>query len=230
MYDAIQKGFEKSTGDIMAWINSDDLYHHNSFFSVAEIFAQFEQVNWLQGIPTVFDEKGRTVHIGLLKRWHKLDYYLGNYKWIQQESIFWRRSLWKMSGANINSKLKYAGDFELWLRFFRYEKLYVTTALIAGFRQCSKGQLSTLFYHEYIEEVENILKEELDVNLSKQERILVEKIKRHNEIIEKIKIEFLLKISNKLLFSSILKKKKTNYEYPPIISFDRLSQKFIIKA
>ena len=96
IYNAMNKGINKASGEIMAWINSDDLYHYNSFFSVAEIFAQFEQVNWLQVIPTVFDEKGRTVHVGLLKRWRKLDYYLGNYKWIQKESIFWRRSLWKM--------------------------------------------------------------------------------------------------------------------------------------
>ncbi len=41
MYEAIQKGFEKATGDIMAWINSDDLYHRNVFFVVAEIFSNF---------------------------------------------------------------------------------------------------------------------------------------------------------------------------------------------
>jgi glycosyltransferase involved in cell wall biosynthesis len=230
LYDAVQKGFYKSSGEIMAWINSDDLYHDKSFFSVAEIFCRFEQVNWLQGIPTVFDEKGKTVHVGTLKRWRKLDFYLGDYKWIQQESIFWRRRLWDMSGGDIKTEMKYAGDFELWLRFFRHEKLYATTALIAGFRQCSKGQLSSLFYDEYIEEAENTLKEELDFNLSKEERILLDSIRTHNHITQRIKLNFLVKSLNKLFYSGIIKQKKANYGYPQIISFDRLSQSFKINV
>lgn len=87
LYDAIQKGFDKSTGEIMAWINSDDLYHPKAFFTVAEIF-KFDEVKWLQGIPTTFDELGRTVAVSEFKRWSKLDYYLGNFEWIQQESVF----------------------------------------------------------------------------------------------------------------------------------------------
>jgi glycosyltransferase involved in cell wall biosynthesis len=59
MYDAIQKGFEKSTGDIMAWINADDLYHRKSLFIVAELFQKFVEINWLVGASTQWDEYGR---------------------------------------------------------------------------------------------------------------------------------------------------------------------------
>ncbi|MBK6904813.1 MAG: glycosyltransferase [Saprospirales bacterium] len=38
MYDAVQKGFEKSSGELMAWINSDDLLHRGALNTVSEIF------------------------------------------------------------------------------------------------------------------------------------------------------------------------------------------------
>ena len=63
MYEAIQKGFDKSTGEIMAWINSDDMYHKNSFFTVADIFSNFKQVSWLTGANTNYDEFDRTVYV-----------------------------------------------------------------------------------------------------------------------------------------------------------------------
>src|ERR1044071_10153093 len=53
MYDGLQKGLSRSTGEIMAWINSDDLFHPGSFMTVTEIFSHYEQVKWLQGVPTV---------------------------------------------------------------------------------------------------------------------------------------------------------------------------------
>src|SRR5690606_11897786 len=56
MYHAIQKGFQMSSGEIMGWLNSDDRLHTNSLFTLAEIFSQFSDVNWVQGIPTVIDE------------------------------------------------------------------------------------------------------------------------------------------------------------------------------
>lgn len=227
LYDAIQKGFDKSTGDIMAWINSDDLYHPKAFFIVAEIF-KFNEVNWLQGISTFFDEIGRTVGVESTKRWSKLDYYLGNFKWIQQESIFWRRSLWETSGGKMETEMKYAGDLELWLRFFRHDKLFVTNGLLGGFRMRSKEQLSLDFLQEYLEEARAKIKDEVENNIPKEERDLVESIKKHNISISKIRINFLRRVINKIFYSEIIKKKQLNFSYPPMISFDRIKQEFKI--
>jgi glycosyltransferase involved in cell wall biosynthesis len=227
LYDAVQKGFDQSTGEIMAWINSDDLYHPKAFFTVAEIF-NLNGVNWLQGIPTVFDEKDRTVYVSPIKRWSKLDYYLGNFQWIQQESVFWRRSLWVASGNKINTKMKYAGDFELWLRFFRHEKLFVTSALLGGFRQRAQGQLSMDFLNEYVMEAKTKIIEEVESNISKEERVLVKSIKKYNTVIRTIHFTLLKRIANKVIYSGILKKKQSKFSYPPMILFDRIKQEFKI--
>lgn len=227
LYDAIQKGFDKSTGEIMAWINSDDLYHPKAFFTVAEIF-NLNGVNWLQGIPSTFDEMGRTVAVSVIKRWSRLDYYLGNFEWIQQESVFWRRSLWIAAGNKIDAKMKYAGDLELWLRFFRYEKLFVTRALLGGFRQRTQGQLSLDFLDQYMEEARAKIKEEVENTIPKVERDLVESIKNNNIIIGKIRFTILKRIVKKIFYSEIIKKQQLNFSYPPMISFDRIKQEFKI--
>lgn len=229
LYDAIQKGFDRSTGEIMAWINSDDLYQPNAFFMVVEIF-RFKEVNWLQGIPSTYDESGRTVGVSAFKRWSKLDYYLGNFRWIQQESIFWRRSLWEKAGQRIAIEMKYAGDLELWIRFFRYEKLYVTRALLGGFRQQSEGQLSFSFMEDYLAEAKEKLNDEVENCIPNSEKEIVYRIQKYIRRVDKIPNGSLKKIINKHLQYTINKVRIAHFGYPPLIIFDRIDQEFKINT
>ena len=160
MYHAVQKGFEKSTGEIMAWINSDDIYFPGALFIVAEIFSQFEEVNWIMGNPVSIDELGRFVRVYELRKWSKYNFYLYDYKYLQQESIFWRRIVWENSGSSLNLNFRYAGDFELWLRFFRYEQLYTTSSLLGAFRWKNRDQISLEKMALYIKEVEFAIENE----------------------------------------------------------------------
>ncbi len=161
-YDAVQKGFDKSTGEIMAWINADDKYHHNAFFAVAEIFKTFPQVHWLQGYPTEYNEQGVTINRITLPwaRWSKYRYHTYDFQFIEQESCFWTRSLWERAGGYINTDLKLASDMELWMRFFRHEQLYTTLILLAGFRHRTSNQRSKDFRETYLEECLQTIKKE----------------------------------------------------------------------
>ncbi|MBI3519361.1 MAG: glycosyltransferase, partial [Bacteroidetes bacterium] len=111
-YHGVQKGFEKSTGDIMAWINSDDLYVPFCFFEVANIFTQFPDVKWLMGIPREYTENGAMLSRITLPwgRWSKYRYYTYDFQFIQQESTFWKRELWEKAGGSMSKTTKYAGD------------------------------------------------------------------------------------------------------------------------
>ena len=130
---ALNKGFAKTTGEIMAWINSDDKYYPWTFSTVAEIFNHHADICWITGVPAFYDDKGRLNHVQKVYK-NKFDYLIGNYKWIQQESTFWRRNLWNTSGAKINENYKLMVDGELWSRFFLHTELWHLGIILSGYR------------------------------------------------------------------------------------------------
>lgn len=157
MYHAIQKGFSRSTGEIMAWLNSDDKYHKNSLHIVNQIFTDLPDINWIVGMPSLFNENGSCVKITQGRGWSKSRFWLKDFKWIQQESVFWRRSLWDKAGSSLSSSYQYAGDFELWCRFFQFAELYSVGTALAGFRKHGV-QLSSIHAGEYNQEADEIYK------------------------------------------------------------------------
>jgi glycosyltransferase involved in cell wall biosynthesis len=224
-YHALQKGFEKSSGELMAWINSDDKYHSSAFSIVSEIFSKYDEINWLIGSGSNYDEKGRTINVGNPKNWSKYDYYIGNYMWVQQESTFWRRKLWEKAGSKLELSIKYAADFELWLRFFRYEKLYTTTGLIGGFRTRSKEQISLDHFDTYLDEIEKLLAYEV---ITDSEKKIIKRYKIFKKSIELLNIFGIKTITNLGLdlLDNIFRRKY--FDLPPRIIFDRTLQEFVI--
>jgi glycosyltransferase involved in cell wall biosynthesis len=219
MYHALQKGFERTTGQIMGWLNSDDMLHRNSLFTLAEIFS-LEGVKWVQGMQTVYDERGRTVLVSPLKLWSKYRFWLSDdYQWIQQESTYWHRDLWEKSGSHISQDYKYAGDMELWNRFFKYEKLYSMNALIGGFRKRTAGQLSRDFAQDYVIEAETILKENV-FNISEQQ--ILSEIKLNKNKLLKLNRWRALNLLSKILGlnQKIGKRLEELYDYPHRIVYD----------
>lgn len=160
-YQAIQKGFERSTGEIMAWLNSDDKYLPRSLFKVAEIFDKYK-INWLMGLAREYTEDGALVGQITLpwSRWSKWRYLTNDFQFLQQESSFWTRELWDKAGGKLDFAYNFAGDMELWARFFRFEKLYTTTLELSGFRHRKEGQRSKVGKETYLEEARQIVKRE----------------------------------------------------------------------
>ncbi|MCM0758036.1 glycosyltransferase [Sporomusa sphaeroides DSM 2875] len=152
---ALNKGFSKSTGEIMAWLNSDDKYVPGAFTNVAEIFLQFPDVNWITGKTGVWDKQGN-----LYKEYYKYkniyDYILSDYGWIQQESVFWRRGLWDKAGGFINENYKFMVDGELWTRFFLIDELWHVNARLSGYRMHDTNR-ATLYRDEVLREMEKAI-------------------------------------------------------------------------
>jgi glycosyltransferase involved in cell wall biosynthesis len=134
MYDAINKGFARSSGELMGWISATDMLHAGSLFVVGSVFRTFPEVEWITGRPTGFSDEGMAAELLKLRRWSRTPFLVGANRYIQQESTFWGRSLWERAGARVDDSRRNASDFELWVRFFRYAKLYSVDALIGGFR------------------------------------------------------------------------------------------------
>lgn len=219
MYHALQKGFERSSGEIMAYINADDCYLSQAFSMVADIFNRFSEISWLTGHPTAMDESGRIVKVDAYRKWSKFDLLSGTEEFIQQESVFWRRELWNKAGAKIDNGFKLAGDFNLWMRFFNFSKLYSLHFPVASFRLRSKNQLSMERFKDYMAEVNTIIKENLQ-KLSEKERSDWNAIKRYRSFDSKIPVWRFMKFQDC--------QKMMNY--PPEIIFDRSTQQFKLQS
>ncbi|MBJ6801183.1 glycosyltransferase family 2 protein [Geomonas propionica] len=133
-YAAIEEGLNRTSGEIMTWLNADDMFHPGAFDAVGRIFAQCAEVEWLMGRPNSFDEQGRQKHVLTYLPLNSRAKYLADEEFIQQEGVFWRRALWERSGGYIDKTLPLAADLELWARFFRSARLFSVDLPIAGFR------------------------------------------------------------------------------------------------
>lgn len=138
-YDAINKGFQHATGEIMAWLNSDDLHFPWTLKTVASVMSQLQEVEWLTTLqPGGCDWDSFCTGFASLPGYSKQAFLDGRYAivgfFIQQESTFWRRSLWQKSGAQIPTQFKLAGDFALWSNFFCYAELYAIDSPLGCFR------------------------------------------------------------------------------------------------
>ena len=130
---ALNKGFSETSGGIMAWINSDDKYTPWALETVSKIFEQFPHVMWLVGFNAWWNVDGAMTHAKRINK-NIYDYLIGNHLWIQQESVFWRRSLWEMAGGHIEENYEFMVDGELWSRFFLHAELYTVDCILGGYR------------------------------------------------------------------------------------------------
>jgi glycosyltransferase involved in cell wall biosynthesis len=161
LYRSLNVGFERATGEIMGWLNASDMLHINSLFIVGSVFKTFADVKWITGRPSEFSPEGMPVGVSsFVPRWSRLCFLMGDNRAIQQESTFWRRSLWQTAGNRMEVAYRAEGDFELWIRFFRHAQLYPVDALLGGYRR-HEGSLSSSDINRYHRNCDVIVEKEL---------------------------------------------------------------------
>lgn len=165
-YDAINKGFARSTGEIMGWLNSDDKFTPWALSVVGDIFSSFPEVEWITSVsPIEWNKRGQAVWCRYCGGFDRESFFRGANLlgrrwyarcWIQQESTFWRRPLWQRAGGYVDASLELGADFELWARFFQFADLYGVTAPLGGFRRHGNQKTETRMA-EYVKEAETVL-------------------------------------------------------------------------
>jgi glycosyltransferase involved in cell wall biosynthesis len=144
MYHAIEKGFSAATGDVMAWINTDDFYLPGAFSTVAQIFSDHQSILWIASLPAQANEYAAITNASTLVRPYYREYiarhcYQYRYRrygitWIQQDTVFWRKELWDQSKGLNGIKAKYAADFYLWANFAKHADLVLVKSLFSCYR------------------------------------------------------------------------------------------------
>ncbi|HZZ98497.1 MAG TPA: glycosyltransferase family 2 protein [Candidatus Saccharimonadia bacterium] len=161
--DAINKGMRLATGDIVAYLNSDDLYTPSALFTVAQIFSEHQDVQWLTGDYEVIDEHGNQIHAVVVTYKRLLRRFLNRNTLlvansIIQPSTFWRRSFGKKIGP-FNDSLRYCMDFEFWLRAFRKSPVFVIPDVLSKFRIHPGSKGGSQFSRQFAEEHAVILEQ-----------------------------------------------------------------------
>ena len=112
--DAICKGFSKVSGDIMAYLNSDDMLMPGVLQYVEEYFQKHPEVDVIYGHRVIVDEHGMQIGRWILPPHSNRE--TEYFDFIPQETMFWRKRIWeKVDG--IDPSFQFAMDWDLILRF-----------------------------------------------------------------------------------------------------------------
>jgi glycosyltransferase involved in cell wall biosynthesis len=139
---AIRKGFDRSTGEVMNWLCSDDTLLPGSLHALGKAFTEHPEADVVFGHHSIIDEKSRVIHNGRAAKFHKLDVVLGTNA-IHQASVFWRRSLYDRAGRDVGGpNLEYAvysPDVDLFMRFVKTsQKWFRIDYVLSTFRMHSE--------------------------------------------------------------------------------------------
>jgi glycosyltransferase involved in cell wall biosynthesis len=112
--DAINIGFEHATGDILGYLNADDLLMPGALNYVARYFESNPTVDVVYGHRIVIDADGRETGRWVLPR-HD-DRILSWVDFVPQETLFWRRRIWEQIGGAMDTSFQFALDWDLLIR------------------------------------------------------------------------------------------------------------------
>ena len=135
--DAINKGFNMTSGDLFAWLNSDDTYEENVLSEVAERYREY-RFKWCFGDCRNINEDDQEIR-RLITRYKIIESKRYSYKrllsknFISQPAVFFTRDVYQEIGP-LDINCKYSMDYDYWLRIGkRYSPLYIDKFL-ANFR------------------------------------------------------------------------------------------------
>jgi len=136
--DAINKGFARAKGEILAWINSDDTYEPGAVAAAVKYLQDHPNVGMIYGDCNYINETGAVIgkfhsaqtNYRLLRR---------GYTHIPQQTMFFRAELWKQLGP-LDPSFYFAMDYDLWTRIARRTEIRYVPQTWANFRLHTSGK------------------------------------------------------------------------------------------
>lgn len=146
---AINKGLRQATGEIMAYLNSDDIYFPGTLSAVGEYYAK-TKADWITGDCLVINDAGEPNPGGWLVRGYKrllMALYSRTTLMIAdsmlpQPSTFWSRRAWERVGE-FNEDYHYVMDYDYWLRLSKFYRPHDLKLVLSGFRAQPESKSET---------------------------------------------------------------------------------------
>lgn len=153
--DAINKGFRMATGDIVAWINSDDYYAENTFNLINNYFSANPDCSILYGDITYISQSGSILYTltGDDVSFEKLLDFPDN---VRQPSTFWRKEVLEKVGY-IKESLHLVMDLEFFLRIGKIYKFHYLPENLSFFRFYENNK-TTVFLRKQVFEMHKVIK------------------------------------------------------------------------
>lgn len=146
---AINKGLKMATGDILAYLNSDDIYLPSTLKRVGEFYAK-TRADWITGDCIVIDEhgnksKGNWLIAGykrfLMALYSRTTLMIAD-SMLPQPSTFWSRKAYEKVGE-FNDEYHYVMDYDYWLRLSKHYKPHDLGVALSGFRAHGESKSET---------------------------------------------------------------------------------------
>ncbi len=157
--EAINKGWRRSTGDIIAWLNADDFYCPGAISNVTDIFSREPEAILVHGAANTYDQSGKDIIFT------SYPFDMDPYEMIvscggvtTQPSVFIRRSVLDEVGY-LNPDLHYIMDWEYWIRIglhYGNHRFYKTKSILSNNRDWS-GTKTNRGWNDICEENRRVL-------------------------------------------------------------------------
>lgn len=155
--DALNKGLAMASGDIIGWLNSDDLYLPGCLSTITDVFAQEPSTQWVYGKVRIIDTNDQEIRHWIT--WYKnrkMRHFslsrLLRENWISQMGVFWRREAWEKVGA-FRKDLFYCMDYNYWLRLATQWDGRFIDEYLAAFRWYPTSKSGAGFSTQFAEEL-----------------------------------------------------------------------------
>lgn len=160
--DAVNKGIRMAGGEIIGWLNSDDVYRPGALQAVVSHFRKNPGCRWVYGRCRIIDIDGT-------EQWKWITHYknlrlrkftyskLLRENFISQPAVFFRKDLAEQAGM-LNTGLHYTMDYDLWLRFAQLSPAGIINEYLADFRRHGQSKSEQGFRDQFYEQYAVALK------------------------------------------------------------------------
>jgi GT2 family glycosyltransferase len=157
--DAVNKGIRMARGEVVGWLNADDVYLPGALDRVGTAFAERPEAVWATGACLIMDDDGNeirrvvTAYKSFFLRHYSYSLHLVQ-NFVSAPSTFVRRSAFDRVGL-LDERFAYSMDYDLWLRLGRLSPPVILDGTLAGFRMAPGSLSMSGFEQQFVEHEQN---------------------------------------------------------------------------